>query len=211
MNTLKAEKRNAKAKALRREGYVTGNLFGREIEGSIPVKMAQKDVSEVLRYNDKGSQLFLEVEGKKYDVVIKEIDYDNMAKHVLDIEFQALVSNEKIHNTAEIILLNKEKVVEGVLEELLEEVSYKAYPADLVDKIKLDVGSLRLGDTIKVKDLDISKNDKIEVTTDPETIVVNVIASKNDQTDDDEDTSETASRIVNTFLNFSLYKRKSEC
>lgn len=191
MNTLKAEKRNAKAKALRREGYVTGNLFGREIEGSIPVKMAQKDVSEVLRYNDKGSQLFLEVEGKKYDVVIKEIDYDNMAKHVLDMEFQALVSNEKIHNTAEIILLNKEKVVEGVLEELLEEVSYKAYPADLVDKIKLDVGSLRLGDTIKVKDLDISKNDKIEVTTDPETIVVNVIASKNDQTDDDEDTSET--------------------
>ena len=192
MNTLKAEKRNAKAKALRREGYVTGNLFGREIEGSIPVKMAQKDVSEVLRYNDKGSQLFLEVEGKKYDVVIKEIDYDNMAKYVLDIEFQALVSNEQIHNTAEIILLNKEKVVEGVLEELLEEVSYKAYPADLVDKIKLDVGSLRLGDTIKVKDLDISKNDKIEVTTDPETIVVNVIASKNDQTDDDEDTSETA-------------------
>ncbi len=191
MNTLKAEKRNAKAKALRREGYVTGNLFGREIEDSIPVKIAQKDVSEVLRYNDKGSQLFLEVEGKKYDVVIKEIDYDNMAKHVLDIEFQALVSNEKIHNTAEIILLNKEKVVEGVLEELLEEVSYKAYPADLVDKIKLDVGSLRLGDTIKVKDLDISKNDKIEVTTDPETIVVNVIASKNDQTDDDEDTSET--------------------
>ena len=191
MNTLKAEKRNAKAKALRREGYVAGNLFGREIEGSIPVKMAQKDVSEVLRYNDKGSQLFLEVEGKKYDVVIKEIDYDNMAKHVLDIEFQALVSNEKIHNTAEIILLNKEKVVEGVLEELLEEVSYKAYPADLVDKIKLDVGSLRLGDTIKVKDLDISKNDKIEVTTDPETIVLNVIASKNDQTDDDEDTSET--------------------
>ena len=192
MNTLKAEKRNAKAKALRREGYVTGNLFGREIEGSIPVKIAQKDVSEVLRYNDKGSQLFLEVEGKKYDVVIKEIDYDNMAKHVLDIEFQDLVSNEKIHNTAEIILLNREKVVEGVLEELLEEVSYKAYPADLVDKIKLDVGSLRLGDTIKVKDLDISKNDKIEVTTDPETIVVNVIASKNDQTDDDEDTSETA-------------------
>ena len=192
MNTLKAEKRNAKAKALRREGYVTGNLFGREIDGSIPVKMAQKDVSDVLRFNDKGSQLFLEVEGKKYDVIIKEIDYDNMAKHVLDIEFQALVSNEKIHNTAEIILLNKEKVVEGVLEELLEEVSYKAYPADLVDKIKLDVGSLRLGDTIKVKDLDISKNDKIEVTTAPETIVVNVIASKNEQVDEDEESTETA-------------------
>ena len=43
MNTLKAEKRSmdVKAKRLRREGYVTGNVFGREIEGSIPVKMSE--------------------------------------------------------------------------------------------------------------------------------------------------------------------------
>ena len=36
MNTLKAEKRtmDTKAKRLRREGYVTGNVFGREMEGS---------------------------------------------------------------------------------------------------------------------------------------------------------------------------------
>ena len=35
MNTLKAEKRSmdVKAKKLRREGFVTGNLFGKEIEG----------------------------------------------------------------------------------------------------------------------------------------------------------------------------------
>ena len=43
MTTLKAEKRDmsTKAKKLRREGYVTGNVFGREIEGSIPVKMGK--------------------------------------------------------------------------------------------------------------------------------------------------------------------------
>ena len=45
---------------------------------------------------------------------------------------------------------------------------------------------------IKVKDLDISKNDKIEVTTDPETIVVNVIASNNNQEDEDEETTDSA-------------------
>ena len=34
MNTLKAEKRSmdVKAKKLRREGYVTGNVFGREMK-----------------------------------------------------------------------------------------------------------------------------------------------------------------------------------
>ena len=41
MNTLKAEKRtlDVKAKKLRREGYVTGNVFGKEMKESIPVKM----------------------------------------------------------------------------------------------------------------------------------------------------------------------------
>ena len=33
---------DVKAKKLRREGYVTGNLFGREIEGSLPIQMTKK-------------------------------------------------------------------------------------------------------------------------------------------------------------------------
>ena len=126
MNTLKAEKRNQKAKALRREGYVIGNLSGREIEGSIPVKMVQADVTELFKTCNKGSQIYLDVEGTKYDALIKTVDYDPVKKMVMDIEFQALVSNEKIHNVAEIVLCNEEKVTEGVLEELLEEAQQLA-------------------------------------------------------------------------------------
>ena len=45
MNTLKAEKRSldVKAKRLRREGYVVGNVFGREMKESIPVKMVKRE------------------------------------------------------------------------------------------------------------------------------------------------------------------------
>ena len=43
MEVIKAAKRdtNVKARRLRREGYVTGNICGREIEGSVPVQMEQ--------------------------------------------------------------------------------------------------------------------------------------------------------------------------
>ena len=49
MNTLKAEKRNleTKAKRLRREGFVTGNLFGKKIEKSIPLKLDKKEVDKL--------------------------------------------------------------------------------------------------------------------------------------------------------------------
>lgn len=100
-----------------------------------------------------------------------------MKKQLIEVDFQALVSGEKVHSVAEIVLHNKEKVVEGVLEQLLNEVSYKAYPADLVDKIELDGGSLRLGDTVKVSDLDLAKNENVDILTNKDAIIVNVIQS----------------------------------
>ncbi|MBB5263591.1 large subunit ribosomal protein L25 [Catenibacillus scindens] len=176
MNTLKAEKRdmNTKAKKLRREGYVTGNVFGKKIEGSIPVKIGVKDAQELLKTSNKGSQIMLNVDGSSMDVLIKEIDYDSMKHQILEMDFQALVSDEKVHSVAEIILRNHEMVQNGVLQQQLEEISYRALPADLVEKIEIDVSSLKTGDSIKVKDLDIASNDKVDLLTDPEATIVTV-------------------------------------
>ena len=136
MNTLKAEKRDmtTKAKKLRREGYVTGVIYGREMKESIPLQMEKPAVERILKTNGKGSQVMLEVGGETYDALIKEIDYDSLKGQLLEIDFQALVSNEKVHSVAEIILLNHEAVQAGVVQQMLQEVSYKALPAALVDK-----------------------------------------------------------------------------
>ena len=99
MNTLKAEKRNmnVKARRLRREGFVTGNLFGRELQGSIPLKIAKRDVEQLLKTERKGGQVMLEIDGQTYDALIKEIDYNAMARCVEEIDFQALISNERLY------------------------------------------------------------------------------------------------------------------
>ena len=67
MNTLSAEKRDMqiKAKKLRREGFVTGNVFGKNMEGSMPLKIEKKEAERILRTCNKGSQLILTVEGQK--------------------------------------------------------------------------------------------------------------------------------------------------
>lgn len=170
---------DVKAKRLRREGYVTGNVFGREIEGSIPVKMSKSEVDKLLKTDHKGSQVMLEVDGQTYDALIKEVDFNPLAGRVDEIDFQALVSTEKVHSVAEIVLLNHEKVEAGVLQEDLEEISYKALPADLVDKVQVDVGEMKIGDVIKVKDLEIAKNPNIDLKTDPEAVVVSCTAVHN--------------------------------
>ena len=176
MNTLKAEKRDlaVKAKRLRREGYVTGNIFGREVKGSIPIKIERKDVDRLLKTDNKGSQIILDVEGTMYDVLIKDVEFNPLAGKVDEIDFQALVSNEEVHSTAEVILLNHEKIVEGVLQLEMEEVAYKALPAALVDKVKIDVAEMKIGDAVKVKDLPLASAAGITLISDPEAVVVRV-------------------------------------
>ena len=188
MTTLKVQRRNmeTKAKKLRRKGYVTGNLFGKEIEGSIPLQIEKQEAERIERECMKGSQLYLELDGKTYDVLIKEMDYRPMDHQILEMDFQALVKGEKVHSVAEVILLNKEKVTEGVLEQLLEEIAYKATPEELVEKVEIDCATLRLGDTLKVADLDIAKNDKIDLQTDLDAPIVSILASNNEVPEDEE-------------------------
>lgn len=187
MNTLKAEKRSmdVKAKRLRREGFVTGNVFGREIKGSIPVKISKNEAERLLKTNGKGSQVLLNVDGTEMDVLIKEIDYNSLKGQVDEIDFQALVNGEKVHSVAEIHLLNHEKVTTGVLQQMLKEVSYRALPSALVEKIELDVGGMRVGDTIRVRDLAIASDKDVQLQTDLDTVVVEVYASKNTAADED--------------------------
>ncbi|MDO4344675.1 MAG: 50S ribosomal protein L25 [Eubacteriales bacterium] len=176
MDTLKAEKRDlaVKAKKLRREGFVTGNVFGKEIEGSIPVQITRSDAERLLKTKNKGSRFVLEVEGRKMNVLLKDISFSTLKGQAENMDFQALVEGEKVHSVAEIVLLNHEKVTTGVLQQLLHEISYKALPSDLVEKVEIDAGELHVGDTILVKDLAIAANKNIELITHPETMVVTV-------------------------------------
>ena len=186
---------DVKAKKLRREGFVTGNIFGREIKESIPVKIVKKDLDKLLKTSNKGSQIMLDVDGTKYDVLIKDVEFNPLKGQVDEIDFQALVSNEKVHSVAEVVIVNHDKVADGVLQENLEEVSYKAYPSALVDKVEVDVAGMKVGDTIRVKDLAIYKDADIDVKTDPEAVVLTVVAVHNGavpETETPEETEEEA-------------------
>ena len=173
---------DVKAKKLRREGYVTGNVFGREMKESVPVKIEKATVDRLLKTCHKGSQVMLDIEGEKMNVLVKDVEFNPLKGQVDEIDFQALVSNEKVHSVAEIVLVGHEKAAGGVLEQLLEEVQ-----SALVDKVEVDVSNMKVGDSIKVKDLTLSSDKDVDVMTDPETTVVTLQYVHNNVPDDDED------------------------
>ena len=88
--------------------------------------MNAADAERLLKTEHKGGQINLDIEGQVYDVLIKEIDYNAMTRKIDEIDFQALVSTEKVHSVVEVVLENHDKIAEGVLQESLEEIAYKA-------------------------------------------------------------------------------------
>ena len=181
---------DVKAKKLRREGYVTGNVFGREMKESVPVKIEKATVDRLLKTCHKGSQVMLDIEGEKMNVLVKDVEFNPLKGQVDEIDFQALVSNEKVHSVAEVVLLNHEKVKSGVVELLLEEISYEALPENLIEKVEIDLDGKTAGDTIRVKDLPIATAEGIHLKTNPEETVVQVTEVHN--APEEEETEEAA-------------------
>ena len=62
-------------------------------------------------------------------------------------------------------------------------------PAALVDRIEIDVESMKIGDVVLVKDLAIASNPDIDLMTDPEAVVVTVTRAHNAPVE--EETEET--------------------
>lgn len=176
-----------KAKRLRREGFITGSLFGRELEESIPLKMEKSSVERLLKEEGKGGQVLLNVDGTTYNALIKEVDFNPLKGTIDEIDFQALVSGEKVHSTAEIHLVNHEKLAAGVAQQMLHEISFKALPSALADKILVDIGDMKVGDTLKVKDLEIARNKDVDLSTDPEDVVVTITEVHSSASDEEQE------------------------
>lgn len=176
MTILKAETRtsNLKAKQLRRAGIVPGVIYGSRLDGSISIQFSQKDVDQFLRSNSIGSTLELVVEDKKHMALLKHIDHTTVSNNIEHLSFMSLSENEKVTNIAQIILLNREKAL-GNVQQAIFEISYKALPADLIDKIEVDLQGMVIGDNIRISDLEISKNEALEILDPPDNMVCSIV------------------------------------
>lgn len=178
MDTISAKKRDfaVKAKKLRREGLVTGSISGKELKESLSLTFEAKDIARLFTKNHVGSQVKISVEGDAdYAVIVKSIDFDGLKHQFIDVTFQQLVADERIKASAVIELANAEKA-KGFITRGIEEVEYEAYPADLVDKIIVDVSAYEVGTNLTVADLELAKNPKVHVLSQADSTVLHIAA-----------------------------------
>jgi len=176
MITLKAEKRNpnVKAKKLRREGYVTGILSGKEMKEPVALQFDAAEAAKFIKANKEGTQIYLDIEGEKVDALVKNIDYNPIEKQLMALDFQALVAGEKVSTTVAVKLEHTE-LVQGIVDQEMEEIHYKADPANLLDTIVIDFNGYPADvRDIHVKDLPIPEGKQVHFITPEDAVVVHI-------------------------------------
>lgn len=163
-------------KALRNNGYLIANIYGK---GAQNIHCAFKKNDFIRALKAKSGIVFqVNVGGKVLDVVVQEYQKDPVTSEILHVDLllvqKGIITNFKIPVVAEgnaIGIKNK-----GVLLFSKKRISVKCKPEDLVDKIRLDITKLDVGDAILIRDLDEIPN--VKIIDKPDVAIIGVIKAK---------------------------------
>jgi len=179
---LKASKRDVigkQVKALRRAGQLPAVIYGRHTE-PINISLDARSANSVLAKVTSSSLVTLDVEGKEYPALVREKQRNYIKGVLTHVDFLVVSLTEKLRAEVRIELTGVSLAVkdfDAVLVTGMHTLSVECLPADLPDRIVVDIAPLvKVGDSIHVRD--ISLNDKVRILDDGDNMIVNATYAK---------------------------------
>jgi large subunit ribosomal protein L25 len=160
-----------KVKQLRREGYVPGVIYGQS--EPVKIQMDVKPLRRALRIAGTGQLVEIDINGKGYTVLAREIQQHVTRRDILHVDFLEVDMASTIRSEADLISLGESPLTEsgeGIIAQVLHSVEIECLPDDLVSQIEFDISTIETtDDSITVADL--AAPEGITILTDPETLI----------------------------------------
>ena len=180
---LKASRRDVigkQVRAIRRAGQLPAIMYGRHIEKPISIVLDTRDTTRALAKVSSSSLVMIDLDGKEIPALIREKQRDFIKNRLLHIDFLVVSLTEKLTAWVGIELSGLSLAVKdfnAILVPGLDEIEVECLPADLPEKIVVDIAALdKVGTSIHVGDLVLS--DKIKVLSSPTEMLVIATAAK---------------------------------
>jgi len=159
---ISAQKREAQgtgaSRRLRRSGKVPGIIYG-GAAGPVNITLDHKELFQGL-VNEKfhASILTMKLDGAAEPVLLRAYNMHPFKREVQHVDFQRVMRDRKIHMQVPLHFVNAEtspgvKLQGGVVNHVLNELDISCLPDDLPEFIEVDMGSMKVGDSIHAKDL----------------------------------------------------------
>jgi large subunit ribosomal protein L25 len=162
------------ARTLRRDGLIPGVIYGHGREPQ-PLALDAYELSRLLEHiSYENTVIELSIDGTTARTLIREIQRDRLRRSVLHVDFQELVAGEKVTVNLPIVLMGIAAGVRqsgGIMNQVMTELECRVDPANMPNRIELDVTELAIGRSVHVGELKVP--DGVEVMNDAgETVCV---------------------------------------
>lgn len=179
----------ADAKALRREGLVPCIMYGGE--ENIHFNVEERAFNKLI--NTPNSYIVnVDIDGKTYASIIKDVQFHPLTDKTVHVDFQQLQKGKAVNLTLPIrpVGVSRGVLNGGKLTQVLRRAKVNGEPTAMPDFIEVDITKLRIGQSVKVKDVKIKG---VTFRENENQIVLSVKAKRGAKLEDDaDDADETA-------------------
>ena len=157
-NVIEAKTRDTKKKSelnrLRSNGFVPAILYG-DIEKNISLSIKKTTLDHFLKTtNFKSKVIKISLEGKEFEVLPRDVEFDNLSNQPIHVDFQKLSTNTKVVVWIPVKFLNEETCpglkMGGVLNIVRRKVELNC-PADKIpSELVVDLAEKEIGETIRI-------------------------------------------------------------
>ncbi len=163
-------------KALRRDGYLIANIYGK---GEENINAAFKANEFIKAAKSKDGIIFpVNVAGKVYDVVIQEYQRDPVNSNLLHVDLRMALKGVMTKYLVPVRLegLPVGTKNKGVLIQSKKRLAVKCTAENLPNEFVVDVSALDVGDTVLVRDIAVPAN--VRIVDETRVSVAGVIKAK---------------------------------
>lgn len=152
------------SKSDRRSQIIPCVLYGGDQQ--VHFTTTEKEIKNLI-YTGDFKLAELEIGGIKIKAIVKEVQFHPVSDKIIHIDFLRLIDGTPIKVEVPVRFRGTSPGVRigGKLIQNLRKVKVKTLPKDLVDQVLIDISSLELGQSIRVRDIDA--NEGVEIMNAP--------------------------------------------
>ena len=175
---INRETTKGSTKRLRKEGKVVGNIYGSDIQ---PTKIIfeEKELNRLINSGSNHNTLEINVEGKKYNAIIKEIQRNFLNNSILHIDLECFNEDKIINAEVPVNYVNEFIVSKSgaVLQKEKSSIKVRCRASKIPDYIDLVIKEQMIGHAVKISDMEIG--DEITILDSLESVVASINFAKN--------------------------------
>jgi large subunit ribosomal protein L25 len=146
----------------------------------VPVSVSPKEIGSILRSKTGENTLFdLELDGSRRKVILKEFQLEPIKGSLLHADFYEVALDKALQVNVHVELVGTPvgvKVQGGIVDWVTRELEVECLPADIPEKISVDISALEIGKHVRVSE--ITAPAKVKILTEGDIVIAHVVAPR---------------------------------